>query len=56
MKSYGLIMQALSVAAPKAQLAEKAITAGVTDQNQIKKFEVGGWGALVSERRAVGLR
>ena len=56
MKSYSLIMQALSVAAPKAQAAEKAITAGVTEQNQIKKFEMGGWGAMSTEKRVFGLR
>lgn len=56
MKSYALIMQALSVAAPKAQAAEKANSVGVTDKEQIKKIELGGWGAVVNEKRAIGIR
>lgn len=55
MKSYGLIMQALSVAAPKAQAAERAISAGATDQQQIKRIEMGGWGVAPMEKRSFGL-
>lgn len=55
MKSYGLIMQALSVAAPKAQAAERAIMAGATEQQQIKRIEMGGWGVSSTEKRAFGL-
>ena len=45
MRSYGLLMQALSVAAPKAEAMEKAISAGLNNESEIKQFANGNLAA-----------